>query len=71
MKETWLNAGSTEFARLTQGRQQNDTQATNTIIWQHPRELPQGKHPTYLRICVNYRPQKKTRIVFEPPWEAT
>ena len=59
MKETWLNAGSKEFARLTQGRQQNDTQATNTIIWQHPRELPQGKRPTYLRICANYRPQKE------------
>jgi hypothetical protein len=54
----WLDACATEFARLTQGRKTKPAHFTNTIIWQHPRDLPKGKKPTYMRTCANYRPQK-------------
>ena len=31
---------------------------TKTITWLHPRKIPPGRKPTYLRVCANYRPQK-------------
>lgn len=58
-REVWQNGMSKELARLSQGRAQGDVVGTNTVIWQHPEELPAHKKPTYMRICANYRPQKK------------
>lgn len=58
-KEVWQNGMSKELARLSQGRAQGDVVGTNTVVWQHPREMPKNKKPTYMRICANYRPQKK------------
>ena len=58
-KEIWSNECSKEFARLCQGQAQDDTPFTNTIFFISPHDLPPGKKPTYLRICADYRPQKK------------
>ena len=57
-RDKWLNAASKEFARISQGRAQNDTPFTDTVIWLHPDQLPPDKRATYMRICANYRPQK-------------
>jgi hypothetical protein len=57
-KHKWLDACSKEFARLTNGRQSDNTPGTNTIEWMHPKDLPSNKTPTYMRVCANYRPQK-------------
>jgi hypothetical protein len=57
-REKWLNAASKEFARISQGRAQNDVPYTDTVIWLHPDDLPPDKIATYMRICANYRPQK-------------
>ena len=53
-KEIWSNACSEEFARLCQGRAQDDTPFTNTIFFIAPHELPQGKKPTYPCICGDF-----------------
>ena len=58
-KEIWSDACSKEFAWLCQGRAQDDTPFTNTIFFLALHGLPPGKKPTYLRICADYRPQKK------------
>lgn len=58
-KQVWENGCSKGFARLCQGRSKDDTTGTNTITWIHPNEVPSNKRPTYIRVCANYRPQKK------------
>ena len=57
--DLWYDGCSKEFARLCNGRKKDDTVGTNTIVFIRPEQLPKGKKPTYLRICANYRPQKK------------
>jgi hypothetical protein len=54
----WINGMSKELARLTQGRKQQDVPFHDVMEWKHPRELPPGCTPTYLRVCANFRPQK-------------
>ena len=58
-RDKWYNGCSKEFARLCNGREADDTKGTNTIFFIKPGDLPEGKKPTYLRICANYRPQKE------------
>ena len=57
-KTKWLDGCSKEFARLANGRTEDDTPGTNTIQFIPRSEIPPHKRPTYLRICANYRPQK-------------
>lgn len=58
-KDIWFNGMSKELARLSDGRLKGDVKGMQAIEWQHPRHLPYGKTPTYMRVCADYRAQKK------------
>lgn len=57
-KESWQNTCSKEFRRLTDGQSKDATPSTNTFEWINRHHIPRNKKSTYIRICVNYRPQK-------------
>ena len=54
----WETANSKEIARLAQGRADNSIIGTNTLHFKHPKEIPTGRKPTYLRVVAAYRPTK-------------
>lgn len=58
-KENWINGSSKEFARLAQGRKQNDTPGTDTLFFKPPNSIPAGRKATYCRFVTAYRPQKE------------
>ena len=60
--DRWQLAFCIEWGRLFQGFTAPDPKhsctGTNTCHLIHPRDMPPGKKPTYIRICSNYREQK-------------
>ena len=54
----WMKGNAKEIARLCHGRK-NGAKGTNTIVFKHPREIPPGRKPTYLRVVASYRPTKE------------
>ena len=64
MGARWQLAFCIEWGRLFQGFKAEDpkysaVQGTNTCQLIHPKEIPDGKKATYIRICSNYREQKE------------
>ena len=55
----WINGCANEIGRLAQGRTGTPIQGTDTIHFLSHTKLPKGRKATYLRIVVDYRPQKK------------
>ena len=44
---------------LHKDAKKDNTKVTNTFFLIHTNQLPKNKKPTYLRICVNFWPQKE------------
>ena len=49
-RDIWFDSMSRELARLSHGRKKNDVTPTHAINWKHPKELPNGKKPTYIQF---------------------
>ena len=47
-EEVWAAENSKEIARLTQGRVDKSIEGTNTLFFNHPKNIPPGRKPTYL-----------------------
>ena len=56
--ERWYANCVKEMGALAQGINPKDNNGTNTIFFIKHTDVPQGKTPTYLRIAINYRPEK-------------
>jgi hypothetical protein len=58
-KEKWQTSFANELGRLAQGVDTRMPHGTNTIHFIQKSQIPSGKMPTYGRIEVSLRPQKK------------
>jgi hypothetical protein len=52
----WQQSNAEEIGRLAQGH--GTTKGTNTIVFIHPSQIPQGRKVTYLRVVSAFRPEK-------------
>jgi hypothetical protein len=58
-KTRWLKAAAKEFRWLTQGLDNSDIKGTDTMFLIPISSLPTGRKPTYIRMVVAERPEKK------------
>ena len=46
---------------MAQGRADNSIEGTNTLLFKHPKSIPPGRKPTYLRVVAACRPTKEDK----------